>query len=201
MSAPARQVAELQHPVHGAADAGAVAATLPRRQLDVDRTLVEAGVVDLVALAGTGEFLRQPGRGDAGATRRGGEHPVALGGPGVVVGPIDGAEARSTGRGHPSQLDIGAAGRPTSARRRRLPTAARPRSAAPSRRSRRCSSSAHHGAATRPGGRRRGCTRRTAGGVARRRPSARRSAAAPRTRRRRRDRRASRCRSPTPRRW
>ena len=59
--APVTQVGVLEHGVHGAADRGAVAAALPRRQVEVDAVLVQPGVA--VERSPAGPAWRRPPRG------------------------------------------------------------------------------------------------------------------------------------------
>ena len=189
MSAPRQQVGVLQHGVDGPPDGRAVAAPLPRRQVEVDGVLGQAGV------------------GGRGPRRRRRDAGVGVGDRVVVGERRRPAGWRWSSSAPTPRRRPGPARRPTP---RRRPTAARARrrrsassgSAEPSSaaapwpaappsastvalvalavpcsvdRSPAC------GAATRRGGRRRGCRRRTAAGGARRRPSARRAAGTPRT--------------------
>ena len=71
---------DLEHAVHGPPDRRAVAALLPRRQIQIARLLVETGIRGLGCLPGEG------GGGDDGPGARPLECVAAFGQPGVAIG-------------------------------------------------------------------------------------------------------------------
>ena len=109
------EVAELQHPVDGAADTRAVSTSLPGRQLDVDRLLVESGIVGgadrlLVRM----QFGREPCRRDPRTSRRDSEDTAPLLGPAFRIAPVEFERRRGGAVDGPAVelADSGSGGRP-----------------------------------------------------------------------------------------
>ena len=98
MSSPVREVGVLQHGVHGSADRRAVAAPLPRREVEVDGVLGQPGVV------------RRPARRPPSVGRRGGEQRRRAGWRSSPSAPTPRPSARARSASHvagvgPRQLE------------------------------------------------------------------------------------------------